>query len=297
MFEMLPDTFIRIEIRSIGRERFDMDQPCPTAGQQCLDFFSTMNAQTIPDDQQLLAQILRQMPQKQCAILTGQRTSAFQSSELSGRGHATHHRQVLPCQQDFQQRRFAARGISSHHSWQQVEGGFVNASNHAPFATRLFLSSGQTSLRQWATSASLRRMSWTAGFCGVQSNSFSKRATWPLWYVTPNSQAMICAIRSQVQSSSRKPYSVAPCASNSGNDSNSSRVSFGVAPFRSRACKAFSPPSRTAFIHLLTAAFVTPSASAISSWAQPSFLSSIARKRRISFQSGLRISLEVIPKF
>src|SRR5262245_5835029 len=59
--------------------------------------------------------------------------------------------------------------------------------------------------------------------------------------------------RSQVQSSSRKPYSVAPCASNSGNDSNSSRVSFGVAPFRSRACKAFSPPSRTAFIHLLTA--------------------------------------------
>src|SRR5215471_10997215 len=154
MFEMLPNTFIRIEIWSIDWERFDMDQPRPTSSEQRLDLFSAMNAKTIPDDQQLLAQILRQMPQKQCAILTGQRTSAFQSGELSERGYATHHRQMLPCQQDFQQRCFAAWGISSHHSWQQVEGGFVNASNHAPFAARLFLSSGQTSLRQWATSES-----------------------------------------------------------------------------------------------------------------------------------------------
>jgi hypothetical protein len=58
--------------------------------------------------------------------------------------------------------------------------------------------------------------------------------------------------------------------------------------------KASPPLPRAAFINLLTAAFVTPSASAISSWVQPSFLSSSARKRRISFQSGLRIGLEVM---
>src|SRR5215510_10661135 len=64
--------------------------------------------------------------------------------------------------------------------------------------------------------------------------------------------------------------------------SSSSGVSFGGAPVRRRECKASLPPSCTAFIHLLTAAFVTPSASASSSWVQPSFLSSSARKRRIS---------------
>src|SRR5215831_1787956 len=297
MFEMLPYTFIRIEIRSIGWELFYMDQSCPATRQKRLDLFSAMDFETIPNDQQFPAQVLNQMLKKQCAIPTGQRTPAFHSGELSGHSHCAHHRQVRPRQQDFQKRRFAAWRVCPHYAWQRVEGGLVNASNHAPFALRFFFSSGQTSLRQRATSSSLRRMSKTRGFCGVQPKSFSKRETWLLWYLTPNSHSMICATRSQVQISSRNPYSVAPCASNSGRDASSSCVSFGGAPVPGRECKASSPPSRTAFIHLLTSAFVTPSASAISSWGQPSFLSSIARKRRISFQSGLRISLEVIPKF
>src|SRR5574341_681563 len=160
---MLPDTFIGIEIRSIGWELLYVNQPCPTAGQQRLDLLSAMNTETIPDDQQFPAQIMRHMAQKQFTVL------------------AAHHRQMLASQQDFQEWRITSRGVSSYHSGQQVEGSLINTSNHAVFATRLFLSSGQTSLRQCAISASLRRMSCTAGICGVQSNCLSKRATWLLW--------------------------------------------------------------------------------------------------------------------
>src|SRR5262249_2910613 len=203
--------------------------------------FSAMDFETIPDDQQFPAQVLSRMLKKQCAIPTGQRTPAFHSGELSGHSHCAHHRQVRPRQQDFQKWRFAARGVCSHHARQQVEGGLINASNHAAFALRFFFRSGQTSLRQRATSSSSRRMSNTSGFCGVQPKSFSKRETWLLWYLTPNSHSMICATRSQVQISSRNPYSVAPSASNSGSDSSSSGVNFGSAPFRGRACKESSP--------------------------------------------------------
>src|SRR5262249_8648114 len=177
---------------------------------------------------------------------------------------------MFTCQQNLEKRRLTARGVSSHHPRQQIEGGLVNANNHTAFAPRLFFNSGQTSLRQWAISSSSRRRSNTRGFWGVQPKSFNKRATWLLWYLTPNSHSMTCATRWQVQISSRNPYSVAPGASNSGRDWSSSGANFGGAPVRGRACKASSPPSRTAFIHLLTAAFVTPSPSAISSWVQPS---------------------------
>src|SRR5262245_19473249 len=297
MLEILPYAFTRVEIWSISREFFEMNQPCPTTRRKRLDLFSTVDVELVPDDQRLLVQIVRQASQKYRAILASHRASPRHRRQVSCRANSAHDRQMFARQQDLEERRLAARGVSSRHTRQQVKGRLVNASNQAPFALRFFFSSGQISLRQRATSSSLRRMSNTRGFCGVQPKSFSKRETWLLWYLTPNSHSMICGARSQVQISSRNPYSVAPCASNSGSDSSSSGVSFGSAPFRGRACKASSPPSRTAFIHLLTAAFVTPSASAISSWAQPSFLSSIARKRRISFQSGLRISLEVIPKF
>src|SRR5262245_66334806 len=94
MFEMLPYTFIRIEIRSIGREPFYMDQSCPATRQKRLDLFSAMDFETIPNDQQFPAQVLSQMLKKQCAIPTGQRTPAFHSGELYGPSPFAHDPQI-----------------------------------------------------------------------------------------------------------------------------------------------------------------------------------------------------------
>src|SRR5262245_28070443 len=119
MLEMLPYTFIRIEIRSIGRELFYVNPLCPDAGQQITNLFSPMDAPAIPDDQQPLTQISEQMSQKQSAISARQRTSPHQGGELSSHRHRAHHRQMRPRQQDFQKWRLAARGVSPHHTWQQ----------------------------------------------------------------------------------------------------------------------------------------------------------------------------------
>jgi len=100
---------------------------------------------------------------------------------------------------------------------------------------------------------------------------------------------MTQATRAQVQTSPRNPYASAPRTKNSGNKAKSAFESWGAAPLWGRECKAASPPSWTAFIHLLTAILVTPGASATSACVQPSRLSSSARNRRISFQSGVRM--------
>jgi hypothetical protein len=77
MLEMLPYAFIRIEIWSIGRKLFYADPLCPGSRQEITDLFGARDAPTIPDDQQLLTQVSEQMPQKQSAIPSRQRTPAF----------------------------------------------------------------------------------------------------------------------------------------------------------------------------------------------------------------------------
>src|SRR5215510_11500335 len=123
MLEMLPYTFIRIEIWSIGRKLFYVDSLCPDSRQEITDLFGAMDAPTIPDDPPLLTQVSEPMPQKPSALPSPQRTPAFHRAELSSRGHRAHPRQVRPRQQDFQKWRLAARGVSPHHSRQPVAGG------------------------------------------------------------------------------------------------------------------------------------------------------------------------------
>src|SRR5205823_14991042 len=102
---------------------------------------------------------------------------------------------------------------------------------------------------------------------------------------------MTVATRAHVHTSPRKPYASAPSASSSGNKARSAGESLGGAPTCGRPSKPALPSSRTALIHLLTARLETPRASAISSCVQSARLSSNARYRRLSFQSGMRIFL------
>src|SRR5581483_2903853 len=288
MFEVLPDPFIRIEVRGIGREALQMNLPRPAIGQELFHFFRPMDRGAIPDDQQFAPEIRMQVLQKADAVQACHRARASHCCQVPFAGDPTYHRQMIPCLKHSQDGRLTARGISPDHSGQQVKGSFINADNTAPLKSRLFFNSGQTLLRQRATSRSLRCVARSSGFCGVHLMALSRRETWAGWYETPNSHSITVATRRQVQTSPRKPYASAPAVRKSSNRSNSSAESFGSAPGCGRACKPASPFSRAALIHLLTALSEMPKASAISSRVHPSRLSSRARYRRTCLQSGVR---------
>src|SRR5215207_2264466 len=295
VFELLPDTLIRVKFRRISWQLLQMDKRRAALRQKCFHFVTPMDRCAIPDRQQVRPDHPPQMAEEENALPARQGVVASHAEELPARRDATHHRPVVARQEPAQDRGLAARGVSADDPGQQVESRFINKDRRALLAGRFFFNAGQISPRQRAICSSSRWAARSIGLCGVQRNCFNSRPTWSLWYEMLNSRRISPATRWQVHSSPRKPYAWAPWDKNSGSRARCSAVSFGVAPAWGRERRPASPSSATRFIQRLTAPLVTPSASATSSCVQPSRLSSRARQRRRSFHSALWDFLTVMP--
>ena len=295
VLEVLPHAFIRVQVGRVSRQLLQLHERRSAIRQKGFDLVAAMNRRTVPHHQQLAANHPLHVTQKRDTLDAPQWPAASQGKELTARRDTTHHRQVVARDKRAQHRRSATGRIGADDSGQQVETRFVNKDGRALLAPRFFFNPGQVSERHSIIFSSSRWAARSIGFCGVQRKAFNNRETWSLWYVTENSRAITCAMRRHVQTSPRKPYASAPCDKNSGISFSCSGVSFGVAPRCGRVCKLMAPCFCTAAIHWLTATFVTPNASAISCCDQPSRLSSSARQRRISFQSGVRAAVLTMP--
>src|SRR3954453_11459064 len=64
MFEIVPDTFIWIQVGCIRREAFQPDAFGSTSGQKALDCPTAMNGCAVPDDEQLALDHIQQLLQK-----------------------------------------------------------------------------------------------------------------------------------------------------------------------------------------------------------------------------------------
>src|SRR5215218_3479309 len=105
---------------------------------------------------------------------------------------------------------------------------------------------------------------------------------------------MTMATLSHVHTSPRKPCASAPRSRSSGTLARCSSLRRGRAPGAGRRFKASAPPpSRTRFIHWLTAPLLTPRASAMRCWDHPSCLSSKALRRLPSRQSVAPLESEL----
>src|SRR5215471_9022931 len=61
MFEMLPNTFIRIQFRSVCGKALQVNLSRPTIGEEVFDLIRTVDTSTIPNDQQFATEIPEQM--------------------------------------------------------------------------------------------------------------------------------------------------------------------------------------------------------------------------------------------
>jgi len=129
MFEMPPNTFIRIQFRSVCGKALQVNLSRPTIGEEVFDLIRTVDTSTIPNDQQFATEIPEQMTQESHTIQAGQRAYSRQGRQLSGQRDPTHHRQMIARLKHLQDWRLTARGIRSDHSSQRVESGFIYADN------------------------------------------------------------------------------------------------------------------------------------------------------------------------
>jgi hypothetical protein len=139
-----------------------------------------VNRATIPDPQPLLPQVMRQVFEKPYTVAACQRSALHPRGESASRRDPTHHRQMIITRHRGKNRSLASRSVGANQAG-QIERGFINTHTDTTFFQRLFLSSGQTSVRQCSMASSSRWMALSRGSCGVQSNALSKRATCPRW--------------------------------------------------------------------------------------------------------------------
>ncbi len=285
ILQVLPHSFIWIEIGSIGWQRLKMNMFCASISHVRRDLLA-VDWTSIPDHQQLAAGLPAQVFEEQHAVRALQGSAFNQCVEFATHRDPAHHRQMVVTVCRLEHRSRSLRSVSLDQPRHQIESGFVNKYNQTPFFARLFLSSGQRLVRHSAIAASSRWLARSSGNCGVQAKPFSNRATCLRWYLTPNSCSITLATRIPVHTAPRNPYASAPCERQSGIKRNCSGVSFngprraGLARHASRSCS-----SSRWLNHLHTAGGETPSACAMSHCFHPCALSSKARLRRASFQS------------
>src|ERR671914_337537 len=150
---MLPDPLIRIQFRRVGREALQMDYFCPAIGQEIFDLRRTMDTGTVPNHQQLTAEIPRQMTQKGHAIQTCQGTYARPCCPLSSRRNATHYREMVARLEDLEDRRLATGSIRPDHASQQVKRRFVHTNDQPSLTPRFFSMPARRGYASWQSLA------------------------------------------------------------------------------------------------------------------------------------------------
>jgi len=284
VLQIVPSPFIRVKLRRIARQLRQIDTCCTSFTQKGLDLPTAMSRQSIPDDQQLPGEVSQQVLQKADDGFAVERFVLRHRVQLAFRRDRADHRQMLPVP-IAQHWCLTTRSPSTHRAWQKGKPGFVYEDEGSVFSVCFFFNSGQVSSCQRSTASSSRWSARSTGFCRLQPIRRRSRPTWTSLYETPYSCLMTAPTRPRVHTSPRKPYASGPALSNSGNRSSCAAVSFGLAPLPERVRRVVIPPSRARFSHWLTAAGVTPRASAMSACFQPFRFSCHARNRRASRQS------------
>jgi hypothetical protein len=176
--QVVPDPLVRIQIRRVPGQRFQVEALGTTAGQEVFDRLAAMDRRAIPDHQQLAGNMAQQMAQEAHHILAAQGPLLDQEQELAIRGNTTDGREVIFGQGNPQDGRLAAGRIAPHPTGQQIEARFVYPDDGAVFGFGLFLSAGQRSVSQAAMAASSRWVARSVGCWGLQPMARRSRGIW-----------------------------------------------------------------------------------------------------------------------
>ena len=163
--EQIPDAFLRIELRSIARQAFQMDAFGSAFGQEIFDRLTAVNGGSIPDDEQFAWDLAQKHLQEAHHIRAFVRMVLALHEDPSLRGDAPNGREVIAGQFHGQDRGLAHRSIGAHRHRQQVKPGFIYKHNRTLFVLGFFFNSSQCSSFHVLMATSSRWVAFWMGFC------------------------------------------------------------------------------------------------------------------------------------
>ena len=240
IFQIVPNTFIRVQVRGISWQLFQMKALGCTLAQKLLDSLRPMSRQAVPKDQHLTRNMAQQMLEKSNNGRAIKRFVLGPGVQLTRWSDGANHRQMFP-RRILQNGRLSSWGIGSDGGRQQIKTGFINKNYGALFFFGFFLRVGHCSVRHCSIAASLRWLARSIGFWRLHPIFSKIRPTCRAEYVTSNLSLMSLPTRPRVQTSPRKPYASAPCSNNFGNSLSWASLSRGLGPPPVRLWSASTP--------------------------------------------------------
>jgi len=174
MLQMVPNSLIWIQVWCIPGQTFQPNPLGGACGQERLDGLTPVNGCTIPDDEQLAFNQDQQLLQKGNDCRAVESLGLHAQIEFTRWGDSTDDRVVIPGELTAQNRCLAHGRPGTHHTWQQIEGGFINEQKRAFFGYGSFFSSGHVTATHCSIAASSRWLARTSGRCALQPSCRSK---------------------------------------------------------------------------------------------------------------------------
>ena len=197
MFPMAPNVFDRIEFRSIGRQKFDLD-PSSRLIYKVPDQTTAMAAKTIPNDEKIARDMAHQMSKEFHNLRTPDR-SGKQPEIKSPPGDACNCGNRLPIEMKLQNRSLPPRRPGPATMRSLAQAAFVDEDNGLPLQMGFFLSSGHRLFFHLRIASSSRSNARVVGLWQLHPRFFSTFQTCPVWYLTPHSRSIRSATLQAVQ--------------------------------------------------------------------------------------------------
>ena len=126
MLEIVPDALIGIQVGRIAGQARQPNAGGRTIGQELLDGLAAMDGCTIPDNQQLAADLLQQPLEKGDDAIAIEGGIPDGQIQLTCWCNGADHREMIAREFTAQHRRFTRRRPGCHHAGQQVERRFID---------------------------------------------------------------------------------------------------------------------------------------------------------------------------
>jgi len=124
--EIIPDAFIRVQLRRIAGKSLKQDALCSTVCQKVFDPSAPMNGRTVPYDQYLPRDVTQQMLEKANHVWAFEGTCLHHRVQLALWRDATDSGQMIMGQTTLDDGRLSNWRIGAHDHGQQVESRFIN---------------------------------------------------------------------------------------------------------------------------------------------------------------------------
>ncbi len=177
-FEQIPDPFLWIELRGIGRQLLQMNPLGSAFAEVRFDRLATMNGSAVPDHKQFAWDLTGEQLQKAYHVGSFVRMVLASHDDPSICGDAAHRRKVIARQLDLQAGGLPDRCVGPHKHRQQIQRRLIHKDDGSVFFYRLFFRAGQRSSFQVAMAASSRWLAFSMGFCRLCFNVRRRRLQW-----------------------------------------------------------------------------------------------------------------------